>query len=211
MVQKISSMIPEERLQADLEKYRRQCLGLGAADAKIIPSDNVVIDERVRAKCVYPRCSRYGTNAHCPPHAMDLEQVRKTVIRYRYGIFFRVEVPSEEIAGKDATTRRVRSMQQTYKIVSAVESAAFYDGYHLALGFACGPCQLVFCHDEECSALKPGQPCRHPLKARGSMEGAGMDVFTMAARVGWDVYPIGRSTTPADVPYGANYGLVLIH
>jgi len=43
------------------------------------------------------------------------------------------------------------------------------------------------------------------------MECAGMDVFTMASSVGWDVYPIGGSTSPADVPCASSFGLVLIH
>jgi len=38
-----------------------------------------------------------------------------------------------------------------------------------------------------------------------------MDMYTMAARAGWDVYPAGASVSPQDVPYGATYGLVLIY
>ena len=43
------------------------------------------------------------------------------------------------------------------------------------------------------------------------MEGAGMDVLTMAARVGWDIYPIGAATPPSEVSYGLRLGLVLIY
>ena len=42
------------------------------------------------------------------------------------------------------------------------------------------------------------------------MEGFGIDVFTLAAKVFWEVYPIGASTTPTDVPCGGTYGLVFI-
>jgi hypothetical protein len=38
-----------------------------------------------------------------------------------------------------------------------------------------------------------------------------MDAFTMATKVGWDIYPIGLSTSPEDVPYGSLLGLVLIY
>ena len=211
MARKISASVSDEQLQEDLKKYRQHCLDLGATDAKIIRSDTVVIDERVRAKCIYPKCGAYGTNVHCPPHAMDLDQVRRTVKSYRYGIFFRVQVPSEEIVGKQAVEQLLRNQSHVYKMVGQVESEAFFDGYHLALGYACGPCKFVFCPAIECSALVAGQSCRHPMKSRSSMEAAGMDVYTMAARVGWDVYPIGRRSCPADVPFGANYALVLIH
>jgi hypothetical protein len=43
------------------------------------------------------------------------------------------------------------------------------------------------------------------------MEGVGMDVYSMAASVGWDVYPIGVSLPPAEVPFGGMFGLILIH
>ena len=66
MTRKIVDVVPDELLQSDLEKYRQRAIELGATDAKIITSDMVIVDERVRAKCIYPKCPWYGTNAHCP-------------------------------------------------------------------------------------------------------------------------------------------------
>ena len=213
MVRKIVEKIPNEVLLQDLEKYRQRALELGATDAKIITTDMILIDERVRAKCIYPKCSRYGTNVNCPPYAMELDQVRKVVNNYRYAIFVKLDVPSEEEAGVEARERRlfVRGIAKLHEIVSKIEAEAFYDGYHLALGFASGSCKSAFCPDTDCSALVPGQPCRHPLRARASVEGVGMDAFTMAAKVGWDMYPIGASISPEDVPQGTKLGLVLIY
>ena len=81
MVRKIVERIPEEQLQDDLEKYRQRAIELGATDAKIITTDQVVIDERVRVKCVYPKCFRYGTNANCPPYAMSLDEAKEFTAR----------------------------------------------------------------------------------------------------------------------------------
>lgn len=213
MVRKILKTIPDEQVQKDLEKYRQRALELGATDAKVIATDMVLIDERVRAKCIYPKCRHYGTNANCPPHAIDLEQTRKIVKNFRHAIFTKLEVPSEELAGTEARDKglMVPGNRKLHEIVSKIESEAFFDGYHLALAFASGPCRDVFCPDIECSALVPGQPCRHSLKARSPMEGVGMDAYTMAATVGWDIYPIGESLSPSEVPFGAILGLVLIH
>lgn len=213
MVRKILKTIPDEQVQKDLKKYRQRALELGATDAKVIATDMVVIDERVRAKCIYPKCHHYGTNANCPPHAIDLEQTRRIVKNFRHAIFTKLEVPSEEVAGTEARDKglMVPGNRKLHEIVSKIESEAFFDGYHLALAFASGPCRDVFCPDIECSALVPGQPCRHPLKARSSMEGVGMDAYIMAATVGWDIYPIGQSLSPSEVPCGAILGLVLIH
>ncbi|MFC1964250.1 DUF2284 domain-containing protein [Chloroflexota bacterium] len=212
MVRKILSAVPDKVLLEDLERYCQMALELGATDAKVISAEDILIDERVRAKCIYPKCRSYGTNANCPPYSMDLDQVRKTVSGFKYAVFIKTEVPSEMVAGKEARKklRYASTAEKNYEIVSKIEAQAFYDGYYLALGFAGGPCKNVFCPDIECSALLPGKGCRHPLRARGSMEGVGMDAFRMAARAGWDVYPIGGSTSPSEVPYGVRLGLVLI-
>ncbi len=43
------------------------------------------------------------------------------------------------------------------------------------------------------------------------MEAVGMDAFMMATKVGWDVYPIGVSISPTEIPHGTMLGLVLIY
>ena len=213
MVRKIVDKVPYEQLQKDLEKYRQRAIEIGATDAKVITTDTIIIDERVRAKCINPVCASYGTNINCPPYAMELDLVRKIVNNFHYAIFINIEAPSEEIAGREAIEKKlfVRSRIKNHEIVSKIEAEAFYDAYHLALGFAGGTCRDIFCPNSECSALVPGQGCRHRLKARGSMEGVGIDAFTMAAKVGWDVYPLGGAISPSEVPCGANLGLVLIY
>jgi len=212
MVRKIVERVPDKQLQKDLEKYRQRALKLGATDAKIITTDNVVIDERVLAKCTYPKCPGYGTNINCPPYAMDLDLVRKVVNNFRYAVFAKVDVPSEEIAGPEARDKNLVApwKRKINEIISKIEAEAFYDGYHLALAFGSGSCKSVLCPKVECSALVPGQPCRYPLRARSPMEGVGMDVFTMATKIGWDIYPIGGSTSPSEVPCGLRLALVLI-
>ncbi|MFC1995606.1 DUF2284 domain-containing protein [Chloroflexota bacterium] len=213
MVRKIIEKIPDEQLHKDLEKYRQLAIELGATDAKIITTDMVLIDERVRAKCTTPLCGSYNTNANCPPRAPDLDFIRRLVDNFHYAIFIRLEVPSDEAAGNKMLNEELPgpAYLQNYEIVSKVEAAAFYDGYHLAVGFTGGPCNIILCRNDECSALIPGQPCRHPLRARHSMEGAGMNVYSMATKVGWDIYPIGCVSQPSEVPFASRMGLIFIY
>ncbi len=212
MVRKITDKVSPAQLTEDLEKYRLCAIELGATDAKVITTDQIIIDERVRAKCIYPKCNYYGTNAHCPPHGMEVAKVKQVVGSYHYAVFTRLQTPSASMSGADPSRPRLQDAAhlKIYEIISRIEAQAFYDGYHLALGFACGPCQRFFCRDAECRVLA-GKGCRHPLRARSSMEGAGMDVFRMATQVGWELYPIGRATSPTDVPFAALYGLGLIY
>lgn len=211
-IRKILASIPEKRVLEDLQKYKDLALALGATDAKVITTNEIIIDDRVRMKCLNPVCREYGTNIHCPPHIGDLDQTRKLVKQYKYTLFVMLSVPSNELTGLQAQeekTYRISAMKLN-DIVSKIESTAFYDGYHLATGFSTN-CKDLWCPEEECSAIKPGQPCRHPLTARAGMDAVGMNAFTMAAKVGWDIYPCGKGTNPKDLPHGTRLGIVLIH
>lgn len=48
------------------------------------------------------------------------------------------------------------------------------------------------------------------MLARPSMEAMGMNVYKIAVKVGWDIYPIGSHTDPEDVPHGTFVGIVFI-
>jgi len=216
MVRKILAEVPQEQLLKDLERYRQLALDMGATDARIITTDQVIIDERVRAKCVYPKCGWYGTSIHCPPNAPDEDFTRRLVGKFRYAVFFRIEAPSEITVWKGRTKEQkeesARYSKMRSAIIARVESTAFYDGYYLAAGFGGGPCKSVFCpEDEVCQALLPGRGCKHPFAARASMEGMGMDVFLMVARMGWGIYPFGMALTREDVPFAVRAGIIFIH
>lgn len=213
MTRKFTEKVSEEQIQEDLEKYRNRAIELGASDSRVITTDMVIIDERVRAKCMYPKCASYGTNRNCPPYAPTIDQIQKILKNYKYAILFKLDVPSKVIAGPLAKKTKAYKPYglKRHEIVAKLEAEAFYDGYHLALGFGGGSCKRYYCPNLECNALKPGQACRHPLKARAAMEGVGMDVFSMSRKVGWDIYPIGERMSPSDVPFGLYIGIVFIY
>ncbi|MFC2019270.1 DUF2284 domain-containing protein [Chloroflexota bacterium] len=214
MVRKIVVEVPEKQFKQDLERYEQTALDMGATNAAIITTDKVIIDERVRAKCIYPKCNWYGTSAHCPPHAMDLDMARRLVSRFRYAILFRIEAPSEVTVwhGKTKEQKKVsaRYNKMRHDIIAKIESTAFYDGYYLAVGFGGGPCKSFLCPTQDCQALEPGKGCRHPFYAREAMEGIGMDVYRMVAQMGWDIYPFGMALTKDDVPFAVKTGIIFI-
>jgi predicted metal-binding protein len=206
MTRPIIGNIPEEVLQADLETFRRIALELGATQAEIIPADRVVIDERVRAKCLNPKCPTYGACGNCPPYAPDLDFIRKVVTKYRFALFILTRFPTTPNADKGSHPLAISGGEKSHEIIAKVEAAAFHAGYYLAMGLGAGPCKPLYCADAACAVLK-GEGCRQGLRARYSMESWGMDAFLMAARAGWEVYPGGA----ADVPFMVTLGLVLIY
>ena len=61
---------------------RKQSLDLGAVEAKIIPVEKIVIENRVVFKCKLG-CEKYGKTLACPPYAPSPEEFRKIVSEYK--------------------------------------------------------------------------------------------------------------------------------
>ena len=210
---RILEKIPASKIKQDLERYRKMAIALGAEDATIVSTDDIIIDERVRAKCIYPKCGFYGSNLNCPPHAADLDFMRKVVARYHHAVLFSVKDKTGDFLGTGF--RRLTGKQNPSKITlnticSEIESRAFYDGYHLALAFGQGPCKSFWCADKPCAGLHEDGVCRFAYKARSSMEAVGIDVFAMVARTGWEIYPCGARVDPEKTPHVLLVGLILI-
>jgi predicted metal-binding protein len=207
----ISLHVPEELLRKDLETFKQKTMDLGASMAKIIPADWVAIDERVRLKCSIPLCPHYGKSLYCPPNGPDLEMVRKALNRYHWAILFALDViPPEDFSNRSIQREKgKRWAKKCYEIVGRLETLALGSGYYLAMGFGQAGCKLALCEQEGCLILDGGQ-CPFPLKARPSMEGAGMDVYGLVRKVGWDIYPIYRSVNPKVVYRALSVGIVFI-
>lgn len=203
----------EEQLKADLERYCRLAQEWGASAATVVPASEVVIDERVRLKCVVPRCIRAGETPNCPPYAPDLDLVRKAVSRYRYAILLKCNVePIEDyVPGRGATKeeqRRVLSFhEQSGEVVSRLERQAYKDGYHLALGFGGGSCKDYLCKGLICQALDSGR-CRFPNRARPAMEAVGIDVIDLINKAGWQAYALLDDLSA--IPCAITVGIIFV-
>jgi len=206
MLRRIVTDMSRKQLQEDLEKYTAYTLELGATDAKIIRSEDVVVEYRIIAKCLVPRCPVSGTNVNCPPHALDPEKIRRMLEEFQWGIFFKLDAPYDNSVAPNRESK-LRNLE----ILGRLEAKAYYDGYYLAVGFGGASCKTTLCPDQDCPVLTDGQSCRHPLRGRPSMHAVGMDAYRMAAQVGWEIYPIGRQTQPSDVPFISHLGLILIY
>lgn len=207
---RIEVPFPEERILDDLERYRSLAIELGATDAKVITATELRVDERVRAKCLFPKCSQYGTNANCPPHVPDVTFTRRLLRRYRYGLIFSSRSETKHYLGEGYKRGQPTEAKKALeRVLSELESTSYYEGYYFSVAFGQGSCKSIFCASEECSVLL-GRGCRSPLRARPSMEAIGIDVFDICVKCGWEVYPCGRRLGPEDVPHVLLVGLVLV-
>lgn len=205
--------VDEATVKADLERYCQMALELGASGAVITPASWVTIDERVRLKCVVPRCIRAGETPCCPPYAPDLDLVRRALSRFSWAVLLKGDVgPIEEYApGKGTAKGEQRKTllfhQKSAEVVYQVERQAYKDGYHLAMGFGGGSCKDYLCRGVICQFLDSGR-CRFPQRARPTMEGVGMDVHALINRVGWESYALLDDLSL--VPCAITVGIVFI-
>jgi len=205
--------VDPKQLKADLERYRHVAFEAGADAAEIVPARKVVVDERVRMKCMVPRCHLCGESPNCPPYTPEPDFMRKVIRRFRWALVTRNDVrPVEDFIDNEKWHKgHIRHQRKTHDIVSAVESRAFNDGYYLAMGFAAGGCKTALCGGRICQLLDSGR-CRFPLKARPSMEAVGIDAYRLATEVGWSVYPVAHPHLELDsIPSAISLGLVLVY
>ena len=187
--------LSDDVARASLEQYRELALELGASAAEIIPASEVIVDERVRLKCLVPRCLRAGETPNCPPYAPDLDLIRRAFERYSWAVLFKCDVePLEEyVPGAGATRAEQRRTLAFHKrssdIVCALEKKAYEDGFHLALGLGGGSCKDYLCGGNLCQFMDSGR-CRFPHRSRPAMEAMGIDVISLINKVGWEAYAL---------------------
>ena len=177
--------------EEDVAQFIDVAMKAGATAAKTIPSQMVVVDERVRLKCEVPRCAGYGQYLTCPPYVMDVQTFSRILSRYEWCLL--VQVEAEDIDSIDKASGRIdkdvmRDITELHRpfklklleVVESVEAAAFKQGMRFATGFIGGNCILC----ERCVEDKFSDACRFPFRSRPAMEGVGIDVFETAQNAG---------------------------
>ena len=198
--------------ETDAEKFQflvKLALENGAADAKIIPANKVVIEDRVVLKCKLG-CTHYGKTLACPPYTPSAEEFRKIVSEYSYALFMKFKSKAEAdpevlkkimVAETDPTVpKEVKEKAAKFwadwkddkrKMLQSVvdlEKAAMSKGYSLAIAFVSGHCQLC----EKCNTET--RICVHPNLARWSEDAVGVNVRKTANNAGIQVsFPFAKN------------------
>jgi len=136
-----------------LDTYVAKAIELGATKATPVQTKDIAVDERVTLKCRIPKCFGYDS-CIMPAHTLKADETRRIVGLYKWGSWsvWRCRLRHRSRQG-DLQGARAR-LPDRLQVVNAVESAAFYDGHYLSVGFAAGSCKSTFCYDAECLALK---------------------------------------------------------
>ncbi len=178
----------------------------GASRAIIIPSSDIVIDDRLAGLCKEPTCENYGLSGRCPPYVSGPEGFRKKVKDYGKALFFKIDVPYDILVSNE----RREFFQLLHEIASGAEKFALKEGVKKAKAFAGGACKKIFCYEHpECAVLSGKDTCRHPEIPRQSMSGFGINVASLLKTAGWDKDGLGSAEEDgAEMSYIC--GLVLL-
>jgi len=205
--------VNEETLRADLERYQKLALDLGATESVVIPASYVTIDERVRLKCVVPRCLRAGETPNCPPYTPELDIVRRALSRFSWAILLKSDIAPvgdyAPVRGGGKGQRDTLSFHQnSAEVIYKLERQAYKDGYYLAMGFGGGSCKDYLCKGIICQFLDSGR-CRFPHRARPSMEAMGINVIDLIGKVDWEAYALLDDLSLAPCPISV--GIIFIY
>lgn len=164
----------------------------GANEARIIEVKDVVVDRRVRLKCGVPLCDSWGRHLMCPPAVMSFDEFELALRQYTRALILQVETdygsadePGKQLTSDTCDEREEATKTRDWKIklheiVNCVEAAAFKEGFYLAAGLIGGTCSLC----EECVGQQGDRRCKHPFRARPSMEAMGIDVLATCDNAG---------------------------
>jgi len=201
------------------KRYKNKATG----DAKIIKTEDIVMDMRVRWKCIIPTCFGYGSSPHCPPNSPTYEEMKEIVSNYKYAIMVKYSPRIRTMIMPRYAREGIQVANEVGELVSMVEAEAGYMGYYLAMGFKGGPCgfcgilspeyiaDFVLGRDLPRCAVLEGKMCNHFLQARPALEACSVDVFATAKKAGWDPpYIIMPEHPRKSVPCVSWYGIVLL-
>jgi len=192
--------------ESDPENFRflvDKARASGAADARIIPAGQIVIEDRVRQKCI-TGCFEYGKHLTCPPYAPGVEEFRRSVAEYQYALVvkFRSEAefgetiryslmqelidPHAKKESKESAfafiTAFVTEGNRLHRIMLDLEKTAFNAGYPFALATVVGPgCRLC----ETCNT--GGGQCNRPTMKRHCPEGLGINLVKTTEHAGMPI------------------------
>lgn len=123
----------------------------------------VVTAPWVSQKCRYG-CKGFGTNLQCPPHTQSADETRKLLDCYSTALLVQGQPPGRDFHAQ----------------LLDLEKRTFLKGYHKALVYSAGPCNL-------CPSCPEDEVCRNPEQARPAMEACGIDVYETVRAAGWNL------------------------
>ena len=138
----------------------------------------LVPEERIRAYCIENRCGSYNSNHMCPPRVGSLEDMEAVLGQFTKGVLLQYSRRMEVANDREGV---IQTKMDFHRLVLRLERRLNRRGVTGLWGLIGGNCELC----RTCAAVE-GKPCRHPEKARTSLEAIGVDVVGLLGKLGLD-------------------------
>jgi len=138
----------------------------------------VVPEQRIRAYCIENRCGSYNAHHMCPPRVGSLEEVTARLQGFPQGLLLQYSRQMDVANDREGV---IRTKLEFHQLILRLERRLRRRGMTQLWGLIGGNCELC----QVCTAVED-KPCRHPQKARTSLEAIGVDVVGLQERLGVD-------------------------
>jgi predicted metal-binding protein len=185
-----------------------KALALGAVQAKLVPTDALVLEQRVTFKCRFG-CPEYGRGHACPPRVPSVAEFREALGEYNYALVVAFPTTAVLEGEESRSLQRVRhdgaaaaaakakveafyaefnrSKLTAFDSLLELEREAFNAGDPLALALRPGRCNL-------CETCDVDKPCKQPTRLRFSPEAVGINLSATCQRANMDlVFPFDKN------------------
>ena len=105
---------------SDFKSLTELATELGAAEAAIIPTQRIPIEDGLAEICRPPGCEFYGLSAQCPPNVSGPDGFREMMKEYDHTLVFKIEVPSEDLL----SSKRIELFRMLHYIAAEIEQSA---------------------------------------------------------------------------------------
>lgn len=147
-----------------LEKFERFISQYPVYEYRILKTGSISVEDRVRTVCK-EECQRYGTTWACPPAVGTLEECRKKIHSYPYGIFFSSVAEVRDILDMEELLSTRKEHEHLTDIIGEFLKKEGYRAFILSTE-SCDIC-------ENCTYLE-GLPCRFPDRMHPCLESFGV-------------------------------------
>ncbi|MDY1591458.1 MAG: DUF2284 domain-containing protein [Methanofastidiosum sp.] len=137
----------------------------------------LIPEERIRGYCYQDLCGNYGKHYMCPPFIGTVEEIKSRLGGYNKAILVRY---TEEFDATRDKMKVKRSKIDFHKKILELENFLSQKGIE-SWGLVGGSCSFCI----ECKAIT-NRSCKHPHKARPSLESLGIDVQKLLDNFGLD-------------------------
>ena len=138
----------------------------------------LVPEQRIRNYCVENRCGSYNANHMCPPRIGSLHDIAARLDKFGQGMLLRYSRPLDVANDREGVTS---TKLEFHRLILRLERRLRRRGMTQVWGLIGGSCELC----RICTAVED-KPCRHPERARTSLEAIGVDVVGLQERLGLD-------------------------